>query len=96
MDAKSGKPLDIGNQFDTPGGSKKNGGFFEKALLTAKESIKGGPEVKVVGNGHHHSMFYPLCSRTAKVLILYEVTDNCRRVKGVWFCFGGGGCVCFA
>jgi hypothetical protein len=21
------------------------------------------------------------------------VTDNCRRVKGVWLCFGGGGCV---
>ncbi|EJD43821.1 Metallo-dependent phosphatase [Auricularia subglabra TFB-10046 SS5] len=73
VDPKTGKPLDIGNQFDSPGGSKKNAGFFEKALLTARESSQGGYEVKVVGNGHHH------------------VTDNCRRVKGVWFCFGGGG-----
>ena len=23
------------------------------------------------------------------------VTDNCKRVKGVWLCFGGGGCVSY-
>ncbi|KZV92417.1 Metallo-dependent phosphatase [Exidia glandulosa HHB12029] len=69
----SGKPLDVGSQFEEAGGSKKNAGFFEKALLSTFESARGPPEVKVVGNGHHH------------------VTDNCRRVKGIWFCFGGGG-----
>ncbi len=23
------------------------------------------------------------------------VTENCKRVKGVWLCFGGGGCVAY-
>lgn len=25
--------------------------------------------------------------------IILVVTENCRRVKGVWLCFGGGGSV---
>lgn len=79
----------MGNQFENAGGSKKNAGFFEKALLGAKETGRGKPEVKVVGNGHHHGQpfgDYVRCRRLTD-----PVTDNCRRVKGVWFCFGGGG-----
>ncbi|KDQ50774.1 hypothetical protein JAAARDRAFT_185989 [Jaapia argillacea MUCL 33604] len=70
--------LNVGiHDLEGSGAAKKSDGFFEKALLSAKESehVAGGslPEVKVVGNGHCH------------------VTENCKRVKGVWLCFGGGG-----
>ncbi|KAH7093919.1 Metallo-dependent phosphatase [Auriculariales sp. MPI-PUGE-AT-0066] len=68
-----GKPLLVGNQFDADGGSKKNDGFFKKAILSAPEGSQPIPEVKVIGNGHDH------------------ITDFCKRVQGVWFCFGGGG-----
>ncbi|KAI0037808.1 hypothetical protein FA95DRAFT_1613865 [Auriscalpium vulgare] len=77
-DRDTGRPLDVGiHDLEGAGNAKYNDGFFEKALLSAKESDHRGsggvPEVKVVGNGHCH------------------VTENCRRVKGVWLCFGGGG-----
>ncbi|TFK52074.1 Metallo-dependent phosphatase [Heliocybe sulcata] len=71
------QPLDVGmHGLEPKGSAKKSDGFFEKALLAAKESehVAGGgvSEVKVVGNGHCH------------------ITENCRRVRGVWLCFGGG------
>ena len=54
IDIASNKPLDIGEQLDAQGSPKKNEGFFEKALLGAKENELGGREVKVVANGHSH------------------------------------------
>jgi len=51
-------------------------------------------EVKVVANGHSHRMsvlhitIYVDSNRT-----FVSVTENCRRIKGVWMCFGGGGYV---
>ena len=51
---KDGRPLEIGSKFDTDGSSKKNDGFFEKAILTGKEGSTLTPEVKVIGNGHMH------------------------------------------
>ncbi|KZS94402.1 Metallo-dependent phosphatase [Sistotremastrum niveocremeum HHB9708] len=74
IDPITNKPLDVGSDYDEDGSAKKNGGFFEKALMQAMESDDSQiPEVKIVGNGHSH------------------VTDNCRRVAGIWLCFGGGG-----
>ena len=81
---------------ETGKAATKNEGFFEKGLLKAMESEhrSGGnlPEVKAVGNGHAH------CKRLGKTvksivseLIRVTVTENCRRVKGIWLCFGGGG-----
>ena len=80
------------------GNAKGSDGFFHKALLQAKESEQHAPgvarEVKVVANGHCHgtlalwTRFFTL----RNVLIRHApVTENCRRVKGVWNCFGGGG-----
>lgn len=89
-------PLDTGlKKTEPPGAAKGNDGMFEKGILGAKESdhVKDGaiPEVKVVGNGHCHCMWFlrvlfdiPFTDRDA-------VTENCRRVSGVWLCFGGGG-----
>ncbi|KAL0953331.1 hypothetical protein HGRIS_004576 [Hohenbuehelia grisea] len=78
IDPATNKALDVGlHNLEKGGAPKRSDGFFEKALLKAKESEhvsnEAIPEVKVVGNGHCH------------------VTENCRRVKGVWLCFGGGG-----
>lgn len=71
----SGETLSYGQQLDESGAPKKNSGFFEKGILTSKESedpTNTRHEVKVVANGHCH------------------ITDFCKRVKGVWLCFGGG------
>lgn len=60
-DKRTGLPLDVGATWETSGAAKKNGGMFEKGLLTALESAhrNGGaiPEVKVVANGHCHGGF---------------------------------------
>ncbi|KAL4078830.1 Metallo-dependent phosphatase-like protein [Scleroderma yunnanense] len=76
-DTRTGLPLDVGTSLETSGAAKKNGGMFEKGLLSALESVHraggGIPEVKVVANGHCH------------------VTEDCKRVKDIWLCFGGGG-----
>lgn len=35
-----------------------------------------------------------LCKLDVANLVDFDaVTENCRRVRGVWFCFGGGSCV---
>lgn len=65
----SGPPTDVGVQLEGPAPAKHNGGFFEEAILRAREreSEDGGSpgrsEVKVIANGHCH------------------ITDRCRRVR---------------
>ena len=82
------------------GSAKGNDGFFDKGLMTALESNHraGGvyQEVKVVANGHCHST-PSFMHRDFRRLNRdrFAVTENCRRVKGIWMCFGGGGCVQF-
>ena len=60
-DKRTGVALDIGMSLESSGAAKKNGGMFEKGLLTALESMNraGGaiPEVKVVANGHCHGAY---------------------------------------
>ncbi|KII85910.1 hypothetical protein PLICRDRAFT_115182 [Plicaturopsis crispa FD-325 SS-3] len=78
VDPFSGRRLDIGLHDTEPRGSaKKNDGFFEKGLLKAYESehLSGGGVHEVKVVGNGHC----------------HITENCRRVKGVWMCFGGGG-----
>ena len=98
-DSRTGLPLDVGSSdLERPGSAKKNGGFFQNGLSHALETQHRGaggiPEVKVVGNGHCHGKAVcsvstrPLSNMVHSTLL---VTDNCRRVKGVWLCFGGGG-----
>jgi len=52
-------------------------GFFEKALLGTMESdhSANGNAREVKVVGNGHS----------------HITENCKRIKGVWLCYGGGG-----
>ncbi|PPR01694.1 hypothetical protein CVT24_001522 [Panaeolus cyanescens] len=74
----TGKTLDVGtSDLETPGNAKHNDGFFQKGVLQALESehIAKRKVPEVKVIGNGHC----------------HVTENCRRVNGVWFCFGGGG-----
>ena len=95
MNPATGKPLDVGaTGLEPPGNAKNSDGFFEKGILKAMESsnvANHAHEVKVIGNGHCHGMtpcLYPPYTDYNSIL---SVTENCRRVNGVWLCFGGGG-----
>lgn len=95
INPRTGKPLDVGITGREPhGNAKESDGFFEKGILRARESehvaSDNAPEVKVIGNGHCHSKSY-LFVHSSETDGFFPVTENCRRVKGVWHCFGGGG-----
>ncbi|KAI0774766.1 Metallo-dependent phosphatase [Trametes elegans] len=78
VDPSTGRILDVGiHDLETPGSSKRQDGFFEKGLLQALESDHraGGRATEVKVVANGHC----------------HLTENCRRVKGVWLCFGGGG-----
>ena len=77
LDPKDQTPLDFGSQLDGKGASKINGHFFEQAIMKAKESEEGdGSRLpEVKVIGNGHS----------------HASDYCRRISGVWMCFGGGG-----
>ncbi|KAK7030663.1 AIP3 domain-containing protein [Favolaschia claudopus] len=71
------RPLDIGiSGLETKGDASDSDGFFDKGILKAMESDH-------------------VTSSTQEVKVIgnghCHLTENCRRVKGVWFCFGGGG-----
>ncbi|KAM6496960.1 Metallo-dependent phosphatase-like protein [Amanita muscaria] len=77
-DPRTGKTLDIGTHgLEGPGNAKHNGDFFEKGVLQAKE------------NDRRNSVFMPEVKVVANGHD--HITDNCRRVQGIWMCFGGGG-----
>jgi len=78
------RPLDVGlSGLEQNGNAEGNDGFFTKALLNATESNHvnaaagsgNGPKQEVKVVANGHC----------------HLTENCRRVKGVWMCFGGGG-----
>ncbi|KAF9563975.1 Metallo-dependent phosphatase [Agrocybe pediades] len=77
-DPTTGKALDVGiSGQEPPGHAKKSDKFFENGILKATESARG-PNTdipEVKVIGNGHC----------------HITENCRRVKGVWLCFGGGG-----
>ncbi|KAG9018004.1 hypothetical protein FRB90_012672 [Tulasnella sp. 427] len=71
----SGETLLYGQQLDDGGAPKKNSGFFEKGLLKGKESDDpANTKHEVKVVANGHC----------------HITDFCKRVKGVWLCFGGG------
>ncbi|KAJ7623261.1 Metallo-dependent phosphatase-like protein [Roridomyces roridus] len=73
----SGRLLDFGiSGQELRGDAKSSDGFFSKGILSALESDHVTNTVQEVKViGNGHC----------------HLTENCRRVKGVWFCFGGGG-----
>ncbi|KAJ2918633.1 hypothetical protein MD484_g1753, partial [Candolleomyces efflorescens] len=78
LDPHTNRPLDKGiTGQETPGNANTNDGFFEKGVLQALESdhVSHTAIPEVKVIGNGHC----------------HLTENCRRVKDVWFCFGGGG-----
>jgi len=75
--------LDVGFQAEGEyGASKTNSGFFDGGLKKAKEIPESMMDTESVMTktevkvvGHGHC----------------HITDKCRRVSGIWMCFGGGG-----
>jgi hypothetical protein len=99
IDPPTGKPLDVGiSGLEGKGSAKGNDGFFEKGLMNALESnhrARGiNREVKVIANGHQHgTSVLHITVYIDSNYVCTAVTENCRRVKGIWMCFGGGGYV---
>ncbi|KAJ3759333.1 Metallo-dependent phosphatase-like protein [Lentinula raphanica] len=74
------RPLDVGlSGLELNGNAEGSDGFFAKALLNATES--------------NHVNAAESSKQEVKVVANghCHITENCRRVKGVWMCFGGGG-----
>ncbi|KAF7309823.1 AIP3 domain-containing protein [Mycena indigotica] len=73
----NGRPLDVGiSGQEDKGSATDSDGFFTKGILKALETDNSrDPTPEVKVIGNGHS----------------HLTENCRRVNGVWFCFGGGG-----
>ncbi|EGO20526.1 hypothetical protein SERLADRAFT_476793 [Serpula lacrymans var. lacrymans S7.9] len=77
-DTRTGQLLDYGlHGLEGPGAAKKSDGFFEKGLLTALES------------DHRASASIPEVKVVGNGHC--HITEDCKRVKDVWLCFGGGG-----
>ncbi|KAI9573783.1 Metallo-dependent phosphatase-like protein [Boletus coccyginus] len=77
-DPRTGQPLDIGiYNLEGKGSAKKSDGMFENGLLKALESEHraGGVIPEVKVVANGHC----------------HITEDCKRVQDVWFCFGGGG-----
>ena len=63
IDPRTGLPLDYGlHDLEMHGSSDRNDNFFTEGVLKALESDHAAgshiPEVKVIANGHDHSMTY--------------------------------------
>ncbi|KAF5351514.1 hypothetical protein D9758_007250 [Tetrapyrgos nigripes] len=81
IDPSTKRPYDIGSKgTERPGSAKGNDGFFEKGLLKAMESDH------VMQNAQHPATEVKVVANGH-----CHITENCRRVKGIWQCFGGGG-----
>ena len=66
--------------------------FRSMKAMESSNVANNATEVKVIGNGHCHGVvFFCLFSTPVIYSLFFTVTENCRRVDGVWLCFGGGG-----
>jgi hypothetical protein len=77
-DSRTNRLLDIGiHGNEPPGSARNNGGLFVNGLLRANEST------------------HVAARRVPEVKVVANghchITENCRRVQGIWLCFGGGG-----
>ncbi|KPV78488.1 uncharacterized protein RHOBADRAFT_33185 [Rhodotorula graminis WP1] len=75
--APSGKRLRIGQRLEGDGASKTDSRFFEQAILAQGELPASAP---TTGRPEVKVLAHGHC----------HISSDCRRVKGVWICFGGG------
>ncbi|GAA5994980.1 uncharacterized protein JCM10292_004466 [Rhodotorula paludigena] len=89
-----GKRLRVGNRYEGSGASKTDSGFFEQAILAQGELPAprgdGDAPVDAFWDGEAAS---PTAGRPEVKVLAHghcHLTSDCRRVQGVWICFGGG------
>lgn len=92
-----GKRLRVGNRYEGSGASKTDSGFFEQAILAQGELPAprgdGDAPVDAFWDGEAAS---PTAGRPEVKVLAHghcHLTSDCRRVQGVWICFGGGATV---
>ncbi|GAA6050487.1 hypothetical protein JCM3770_002620 [Rhodotorula araucariae] len=92
--APSGKRLRIGERLEGSGASKTDSGFFEQAILAQGElpvsHDAGETPVDAFWDGEAAS---PTTGRPEVKVLAHghcHLTSDCRRIQGVWVCFGGG------
>ncbi|CDZ97861.1 Predicted DNA repair exonuclease SIA1 [Phaffia rhodozyma] len=78
LDPDTGVPLDTGLLLDTGGSSSVNSGFFENGIKQATTG-KIGKNKKEMNEVRVISNGH------------VHIAENCRRIQGIWMCFGGGG-----
>ncbi|GAA5832135.1 hypothetical protein JCM11251_004252 [Rhodosporidiobolus azoricus] len=93
--SSSGKRLRVGERLEGSGASKTDSGFFDQAVLARgelpKEKAEGDAPLDEFWDGESAS---PTMGRPEVKVLAHghcHNTSDCRRVKGVWICFGGGG-----
>ncbi|GAA5887611.1 hypothetical protein JCM6882_001470 [Rhodosporidiobolus microsporus] len=91
----SGKRLRVGERLEGAGASKTDSGFFEQAVLGRGELPaqrgEGDAPLDEFWDGEQSS---PTTGRPEVKVLAHghcHITSDCRRVSGVWICFGGGG-----
>ncbi|TNY21815.1 hypothetical protein DMC30DRAFT_411233 [Rhodotorula diobovata] len=92
--APSGKRLRVGQRLEGEGASKTDSGFFEQAILAQGElpvsRDEGDTPVDAFWDGEATA---PTTGRPEVKVLAHghcHISSDCRRVKGVWICFGGG------
>ncbi|KAM0755762.1 hypothetical protein T439DRAFT_351508 [Meredithblackwellia eburnea MCA 4105] len=86
-----GKRLLVGERFEGNGASKTNSGMFDTALAQQGELLADESEIK---DEFWEGEFSAPTSGRPEVKVVANghchISEDCRRVKGVWLCFGGG------
>ncbi|KIK60489.1 hypothetical protein GYMLUDRAFT_244475 [Collybiopsis luxurians FD-317 M1] len=78
-------PLDKGlSGLEAHGNAQGTDGFFTKALLNASESNHVNAQTQGTSKGPNQEVKVVANGHC-------HITENCRRINGVWMCFGGGG-----
>lgn len=95
----SGKRLRIGERLEGDGASKTDSGFWQQGVLAQGELPaprgEGDAPVDAFWDGEAAT---PTTGRPEVKVVAHghcHITSDCRRVDGVWICFGAGATVRF-
>lgn len=92
----------VGERLEGAGASKTDSGFFDQAILAQGELLaspsRGEGGTHIVDEFWDGESAAPTEGRPEVKVLSHghcHLSSDCRRVKGVWQCFGGGGTVSF-
>jgi len=95
--APSGKRLRIGQRLEGDGASKTDSRFFEQAILAQGELPVSRDDTDTPVDAFWDGEASAPTTGRPEVKVLAHghchISSDCRRVKGVWICFGGGATV---